>query len=318
MLRSSCLVFMLVAIAAADVQTGVVRSGGRAIPGATITATCGSDRISTVTDSAGRFEIGGLPAKASCNFSVAMFGFEPIERQSVTSAAPLNFDLKLQARATLPQQPQNKPNSPLPAPAQAQSTPGPGRGGFGPGRGGQFARRNPNGQTPSGGGRGGFQNLSLIGNGEPAEDGQIEPVPGTTDANAGNASEAFVLNGSLSEGVQTQPGDGLGWVAREDSAPVASALPALAPADRTPSSGKPRQAARRARAVVAQVDSGEEGSAVAVVVDSAVAVVVDSVAAEVAVEVASPVATPSSATGSIAGADAPSRAAHITHSEIPC
>ena len=210
MLRSSCLVFMLVAIAAADVQTGVVRSGGRAIPGATITATCGSDRISTVTDSAGRFEIGGLPAKASCNFSVAMFGFEPIERQSVTSAAPLNFDLKLQARATLPQQPQNKPNSPLPAPAQAQSTPGPGRGGFGPGRGGQFARRNPNGQTPSGGGRGGFQNLSLIGNGEPAEDGQIEPVPGATDANAGNASEAFVLNGSLSEGVQTQPGDGLG------------------------------------------------------------------------------------------------------------
>jgi hypothetical protein len=216
MLRSSCLVFMFIAIAAADVQTGVVRSGGQAIPGATVTAVCGADRITTVTDAAGRFEIGGLLAKGSCSFAVAMFGFEAVERQSAISATPLNFDLKLRARATLPQtqsapqQAQNKPNSPSPAPARTQSPAGPGRGGFGPGRGGQFARRNPNGQTPNADARGGFQNLSLIGNGEPAEDGQIEPVPGSTDANAGNASEAFVLNGSLSQGVQAQPGDGMG------------------------------------------------------------------------------------------------------------
>src|SRR5579883_839182 len=209
MLRSPCLVFMLVAVAAADVQTGLVRSGGQAIPGATVTAVCGSDRISTVTDAAGHFEIGGLPAKAACSFSVAMFGFEAVERQSAASSTPLNFDLKLQARATLPQ-PQNKPNPPPPAPVQAQSSPGPGRGAVGPGRGGQLARRNANGQMPNGRGRGGFQNLSLVGNGEPVEDGQIEPVPGSTDANAGNASEAFVLNGSLSQGVQAQPGDGMG------------------------------------------------------------------------------------------------------------
>src|SRR5579883_2112977 len=124
MRRSSCLVFIVVAMAAADVQTGVVRSGGHAIPGATVTAVCGSDRISTVTDAAGRFEIGGLPAKGSCRFAVAMFGFEPVAQESKISPSPLNFDLKLQARATLPREPQqsalqqaqNKPNPPGPAP----------------------------------------------------------------------------------------------------------------------------------------------------------------------------------------------------------
>ncbi len=67
---------MLVAagVAAAETQSGMVRSGGQAIPGATVTAICGTDRITTVTDDAGSFEMGGLPATA-CRFSVGIFGF---------------------------------------------------------------------------------------------------------------------------------------------------------------------------------------------------------------------------------------------------
>ena len=63
MLRSTCAALLLFAgVAAADVQTGIVRSGGQPIPGATVTAECGTDKITTVTDDAGRFEIGGLPS----------------------------------------------------------------------------------------------------------------------------------------------------------------------------------------------------------------------------------------------------------------
>ena len=46
----------------ADTQSGVVRSGNQTIPGASVVADCGGGRISTVTDVAGRFELGGLPA----------------------------------------------------------------------------------------------------------------------------------------------------------------------------------------------------------------------------------------------------------------
>ncbi len=75
MLRSSCVALLLFAgIAAADVQTGLVRSSGQPIPGATITAECGTDKITTVSDDAGRFEIGGLPS-TSCKYTVLMFGF---------------------------------------------------------------------------------------------------------------------------------------------------------------------------------------------------------------------------------------------------
>ena len=76
MLRSSYLALVVfTGVAAADVQTGMVRSGGQAIPGATVTAECGTDKITTTTDDGGRFEMGGLPS-TSCNYTVLMFGFK--------------------------------------------------------------------------------------------------------------------------------------------------------------------------------------------------------------------------------------------------
>ncbi|HKD05014.1 MAG TPA: carboxypeptidase regulatory-like domain-containing protein [Bryobacteraceae bacterium] len=182
MLRLTGIVLFSAALAAAEVQSGVVRSGGQPIPGAAVIAQCGTDRIETVTDGDGHFEMGGLPS-TPCQFTIAMFGFEPGEQQVKASSSPLTFDLKLQARATVPvispskervaeqatvastakpaeqtaAPSQAEPTSPAGTPSQStqtaqnNSTRGPGRGGFGgPGRGGQGR----GGQNANGAGRG--------------------------------------------------------------------------------------------------------------------------------------------------------------------
>ena len=222
---------------AAETQSGTVRSGGQAIPGATVTATCGTDRITTVTDDAGSFEMGGLPATA-CRFSVGIFGFEPAQKNVAASSSPLTFDLQLQTRATLAQEPGAPGRGGFRrggAPGgqgddDAAAGTGQGRGGFGRGRGG----RGGAGQTPPdaapqqaangttatpGPGRGGrnapngqFQNLSLLENGDNPPGVQAEEVSpgGAGSTDSGDANAAFLVNGSLSQGVAPQPGDGFG------------------------------------------------------------------------------------------------------------
>src|SRR5215472_3480782 len=101
MLRLTGIVLFSAALAAAEVQSGVVRSGGQPIPGAAVIAQCGTDRIETVTDGDGHFEMGGLPS-TQCKFTIAMFGFEPGAQEVKASSSLLTFDLKLQARATVP------------------------------------------------------------------------------------------------------------------------------------------------------------------------------------------------------------------------
>src|SRR5690242_14810268 len=104
--RLTWLAFLFAAVlatAVAEVQSGRAHSGGQPIPGASVTAECGGDRITTITDLDGRFEIGGLPA-TSCKFSVAIFGFEPAVREAAVSSSALTFELQLQSHATLPAQ----------------------------------------------------------------------------------------------------------------------------------------------------------------------------------------------------------------------
>jgi hypothetical protein len=209
MLRSTFLVLVLAGLAVADTQTGSVKSGGQAIPGAAVTAECGGEKISTVTDETGRFELGGLPANP-CKFSIAMFGFEPAQAEAKPSETPLGFDLKLQTRATLPAEPGAPVASTAERPAFRQRPGGgPGRGGFagaGPGRGGfpqpGAGARGGGAQAP--GGRGGFQNLNLVQNTEPSPDANEEIAPSPTGApdDATGSNEAFLVNGSLSQGVQ--------------------------------------------------------------------------------------------------------------------
>src|ERR1700691_3362833 len=112
MLRTTALVLTFAGLALGETQSGTVTSAGQPIPGATVVAVCGADRITTVTDDAGRFEIGGLPS-TPCQFSVAMFGFDSPPREATASASALTFDLRLQSHATLPPDP-NAPAAPAP------------------------------------------------------------------------------------------------------------------------------------------------------------------------------------------------------------
>src|ERR1700744_216477 len=227
MIRITVLALILGGLAFGATESGVVRSGGQPIPGATVTAICGTDKIDTVTDDAGRFTLGGLP-EIPCTFSISMFGFEAAQQQLTASDAPLNFDLKLQTHATLDQVPAapSAPPSASPPPQQQAAAPptpesspqtprraGPGRGGSngGPGRGGfgGAGRGGPNNAAANGrGGNGGFQNLSLVQNGEAALDSG--DVAGSTPEDASGSNEAFLVNGSLSQGVQAQAGDNFG------------------------------------------------------------------------------------------------------------
>ncbi len=225
MLRATGLVLIFAGLALGETQNGTVTSAGQPIPGATVVAVCGADRITTITDDAGRFEMGGLPS-TPCRFSVAMFGFDSAPREATASATALTFDLRLQAHATLPRDP-NAPAAPAPeqaaaggrgfrrrqnspdagnAPQQAGTGNEPGRGGFG--RGGPAARTANGTAANAQAANQGFQNLSLLQNGDNQIDSDLAPGANPTDATGAN--EAFLVNGSLSQGVQAQPGDNFG------------------------------------------------------------------------------------------------------------
>ncbi|HTA44423.1 MAG TPA: TonB-dependent receptor [Bryobacteraceae bacterium] len=237
MIRTAVLLLAFAGSVLAETQSGVVQSGGQAIPGASVTAVCGTDKITTITDDAGRFELGGLPA-TPCKFFVSMFGFEPAQRDVTASSSSLSFNLNLQTHATLATEPSATSANAEQTPAQTPQGPGrrgfgrggAGRGGFagGPGRGGFPGGGAPGAGSPdanqgqqagtqqnaAGNGRGGgrgFQNLSLIQNGDNAlaADDVIPSLNGATE-DAGGATEAFLVNGSLSQGVQAQAGDNVG------------------------------------------------------------------------------------------------------------
>ncbi len=77
-------------------QSGFVRSGGQPIPGATVTASQGSQTFTTVTDADGHYGFPPLAAGA-WTVSIDMFGFDPEKRQVDYEAAkgPVNFDIQL-------------------------------------------------------------------------------------------------------------------------------------------------------------------------------------------------------------------------------
>jgi len=249
MLRSTCAILLIFAMVAnAEVQTGVVRSGGQTIPGATVTAECGTDpKIPTTTDDNGRFELGGLPS-TSCKYTVLMFGFEPQQKDAAASSTPLTFDLSMQSHATLPVAPSApKPAAPAPAavttatppPAAAPAAPAPtpdlprpsmaaaqAAANAPPARGGGRGARGATGATAANGraggragqaqngrgGAGGFTNLSLVQNEDTpaASDAPAGSLGGGGDTGGAASGDAFTVNGTVSNGVMAQAGDGMG------------------------------------------------------------------------------------------------------------
>ena len=77
-------------------QSGFVKSGGQALPGATVAAVQSGQSFSTVTDGDGHYTFPPLGA-GTWSVSVEMFGFQSFKKDVDYGAAngPVNFDLQL-------------------------------------------------------------------------------------------------------------------------------------------------------------------------------------------------------------------------------
>lgn len=99
LIRVRRIAYSLILLAAACgflvAQSGVVRSGGQVIPGATVTATNDGKSYSTVTDANGRYEFPTL-GPGSTTVEVRMFGFEPLKQQlNYAGSKTADFQLTL-------------------------------------------------------------------------------------------------------------------------------------------------------------------------------------------------------------------------------
>src|SRR5205085_234860 len=74
-----------------------VRSGGIAIPGATVTATQGDRKVVTSTDEAGRYVFTNL-APGTWTLQVEIFGFSPANREITVEEKPASADWTLALR----------------------------------------------------------------------------------------------------------------------------------------------------------------------------------------------------------------------------
>lgn len=194
---------------------GVVKSGGLPIPGATVSASHGDKKSITTTDEQGGYSFPDLEPGA-WTITVEMLGFARLSRSVDIEQTPAtsDWDLKLlppeavdreTARAARPQRTEQAPNSASP-PRQSNT---------GNASAQNFPRRN---RTPSENagrpslrqavaGQPGYQPLDV--NASQESGGlQAENVPGqenefgagSTDLNQ-SASNAFIVNGSVSSGV---------------------------------------------------------------------------------------------------------------------
>ncbi|HTD44246.1 MAG TPA: TonB-dependent receptor [Bryobacteraceae bacterium] len=203
-------------------QSGTVKSEGQPIPGATVHATQGDRILTTVTDANGTFTLDKMTPGA-WTVDVNMFGFEAGRRDVQIGTSPTKIDFTLELRQSR---------------GGFGGERGGGRGGFAE-RGG-FAGRDgapnapgaPNPGAPNNNANpanpadpaGDVQAASQIAGGAPAGGAQgIAATPGAaSDASALNqgvnqgvvpqvdasgANESFLVNGSLSGGLQTQASD---------------------------------------------------------------------------------------------------------------
>src|ERR1700692_917962 len=89
------IVVFLCSLSRASAQTGVVKSEGQPLPGATVRATQGERVLSTLTDASGEFKLANL-TPGTWTVDVAMFGFTPQRREVQITASPTKIDFTLQ------------------------------------------------------------------------------------------------------------------------------------------------------------------------------------------------------------------------------
>ena len=194
-------------------QTGTVKSEGQSLPGATVRAAQGDRILTTLTNARGEFEFAHMPP-GTWTIDVAMFGFAPQQREVQIGASPTKIDFTLEI-------------------GSFAANAGEGFGGGRRGGGRRGLAGGPGGPRRAGENRGVGQNAETA----PANSANTDSIPNPTgdaaaavqaaeaqgaplegaaapadlaalqQANAGGANESFLVNGSLSAGLQTQAGD---------------------------------------------------------------------------------------------------------------
>ena len=91
----SCWLSLVTLCVSLQAQSGFVKSGNAAIPGATVTATQGEKQFVTTTDQDGHYALSQL-GEGPCTVEVQMFGFEPVKKPVDYAKSPVvDFSLKL-------------------------------------------------------------------------------------------------------------------------------------------------------------------------------------------------------------------------------
>ena len=211
-------------------QTGTVKSEGQPLPGATVRATQGDRVLTTLTDANGEFKLDKMTPGA-WTVDVAMFGFAAGHREVQIGASPSKIDFTLEI-GTFPAAFGGGGRGGFDRGGGAPGGGfGRGGGGFGPNGAGSNRAATSEGNPPNGvnpaadanpanpGATGsgvvspGVVNPGVVNSGDLAQSGQSDAAAAPVDvaalqqANAGGANESFLVNGSLSNGLQTQAGD---------------------------------------------------------------------------------------------------------------
>src|SRR5579862_4762060 len=185
-------------LCAAESQTGIVRANGIPVPGATVKATMGGTTLATVTDANGQYKLEGI-TNGTWVVEVEMFRFEPARKEVQISGASnieWNLDLRPAYSAAPPAAAVARRNTPGP-PGSAQRAPGDRP------RGPQGALRN---RQPEDSPVAAVPELTNQIEGQTGAGG-VETMELPAGVQSESANDAFLLNGTLSRGLQQVGGD---------------------------------------------------------------------------------------------------------------
>lgn len=156
------------------VQTGTLKAEGQVIPGAVVKATLGDKVLTTMTGEKGEFQFQGM-TPGTWTIEADMFGFDHLRREVQVGPAPARLDLIMQLRTR------------------------------------QFAQRGQfgqNGQRPGGGPAGDTGNNQNQTETQPAVEASPDFVAeAAPQAAAEGSNESFLVNGTVSQGLQTARAD---------------------------------------------------------------------------------------------------------------
>jgi len=188
---------------------GIVKFGGLAVPGATVTATQGDKKLVAVTDPQGIYGFADL-ADGVWNLQVEMLCFTTLKKEvAIAPASPSpEWELKLlpfdEIKAAAPPPAPSAAPPPASTPAATPQTAGAPAASPAPGRPDKApaAKKGPKAATAAtaaANARPGFQRADLNASGEPPA---TEPAASGIDEASPGASDALLVNGSVSNGVE--------------------------------------------------------------------------------------------------------------------